>query len=266
MPLLAFKLSITPLLIGSVTLAGRKWGAAVSGLLIGLPLTSGPVSFLLAYEFGVDFARISATGSLIGQVALCVFCLTYTLSARKLHWFFCTLISSLAFLLTIFAANHFSWQLLPAFFSLVVTIILILKFFPRYPVLNRPPLSSPRWDLPGRIIVATSFVIILTAVADQVGAQLSGMLAPFPIFSIVFACFTQAQQGVNATASLLKGIVQGSFSNGLFFLVVGLFLAPLGLFLTYLLATLVSVCFGALTYRVILWNKSRMLSSTGSKS
>ena len=46
MLILAFKLFLTPLLIVSVTLAGRRWGTAVSGLLIGLPLVSAPISFI----------------------------------------------------------------------------------------------------------------------------------------------------------------------------------------------------------------------------
>ena len=46
MLILAFKLFLTPLLIVSVTLAGRRWGTAVSGLLIGLPLVSAPISGL----------------------------------------------------------------------------------------------------------------------------------------------------------------------------------------------------------------------------
>jgi len=42
--MLAFKLLLTPALLGLVSLAGRRWGPAVSGWLVGLPLTSGPVA------------------------------------------------------------------------------------------------------------------------------------------------------------------------------------------------------------------------------
>lgn len=38
--LLALKLALTPLLITATALAGRRWGAEVSGWLIGLHLTS----------------------------------------------------------------------------------------------------------------------------------------------------------------------------------------------------------------------------------
>ncbi|HLI06681.1 MAG TPA: hypothetical protein VKV40_08945 [Ktedonobacteraceae bacterium] len=37
MVLFVFKLLLTPLLIGLVSLAGRRWGPAVSGWIVGLP-------------------------------------------------------------------------------------------------------------------------------------------------------------------------------------------------------------------------------------
>ncbi len=48
MNLLLLKLVLSPLLLLMATLAVRRWGAAVGGLLVGLPLTSGPVSIFLA--------------------------------------------------------------------------------------------------------------------------------------------------------------------------------------------------------------------------
>lgn len=86
MLILAFKLLITPVLIGLVTLAGRRWGAAVSGLLIGLPLTSGPISFILAYQFGAEFASQAAIGGLLGQISICIFCLTYSRVSQFWNW------------------------------------------------------------------------------------------------------------------------------------------------------------------------------------
>lgn len=56
MLILLFKIFITPILITTVTLAGRYWGAVVSGLIMGLPLTSAPISFFLALEYGPEFA------------------------------------------------------------------------------------------------------------------------------------------------------------------------------------------------------------------
>ena len=48
--MLVIKLLLTPILIGMVSLAGRRWGPAISGWFVGLPLTSGPVMLFLALD------------------------------------------------------------------------------------------------------------------------------------------------------------------------------------------------------------------------
>ena len=81
--ILALKLILTPLLIAAATLAGRRWGHRVSGWFIGLPLTSAPISLILAPQNGPAFAAASAVGVLGGQVSVFVFCLLYAVCAAK---------------------------------------------------------------------------------------------------------------------------------------------------------------------------------------
>jgi hypothetical protein len=45
--LLLLKLVLTPALIALASLAGRRWGHAVSGWIVALPLTTGPIVFFL---------------------------------------------------------------------------------------------------------------------------------------------------------------------------------------------------------------------------
>ena len=79
--LFLFKLIIFPVLIGSVTFAGRRLGPVVNALLVGLPLTRGPISLILARQFGLEFAASAAFGNLAGQALMCVFCLVNSLAA-----------------------------------------------------------------------------------------------------------------------------------------------------------------------------------------
>ena len=46
-------------------------------------------------------------------------------------------------------------------------------------------IEFPRWDIPARIVAATSFVIGLTAAAPLLGPRLAGLLAPFPLYGAV---------------------------------------------------------------------------------
>jgi hypothetical protein len=245
--LLLFKLLITPVLIGSVTLAGRRWGPAVNGLLVGLPLTSGPISFILAHQYGLAFAAQAAVGNLAGQVSMCIFCLVYSLVAQKTPWLASALISITAFLLATLLLNHFTWQLFPAFVFLLATIMLVVQLIPRYALAPNAAMP-PKWDLPARMIVATLFVILLTTFASVLGPQLSGLLAPFPIFGVVFATFTHAQQGPRAAANLLRGIVLGSLAYTFFFLTVGAGLTHWGVPLTYSLALIAALSVSGVFY------------------
>ncbi len=235
--IIIFKIFITPLLIGTVTLAGRCWGPVVSGLLIGLPLTTGPVSFILAHEYGFEFAQKAAIGSLAGQLSMCIFCLVYSLAAKRWGWLASSFVSLSTFLLATPTWNLLNWELIPAAITLLVAIALILKFIPYHQIAlnNSPP---PVWDLPARMIIATTFVILLTTFANMLGPQLSGLIAPFPVFGVVLAAFNHVQNGAKAASNLLRGIVFGSIAYTAFFLIVGTFLSRLGIALTYFLAAI----------------------------
>lgn len=80
---LAPKLVLTPLLVASTSLAGRRWGPSLSGWLVALPLTSGPIVFFIAVEAGPDVAQQAAGGALIGATAQVAFAAAYTLMARR---------------------------------------------------------------------------------------------------------------------------------------------------------------------------------------
>ena len=76
MMILAFELFITPFLIGGVTFVGWP-GSLVSGLLISLPLISGPISFISAHEYALGLAAQPAIANLAGQISNCIFYLAY---------------------------------------------------------------------------------------------------------------------------------------------------------------------------------------------
>ncbi len=77
MNIFVLKLVLAPVIIGGASLAGRRWGPAVSGWLVGLPLTSGPIIFFLALNNGASFAASAISGTLSGGFSLVAFCLVY---------------------------------------------------------------------------------------------------------------------------------------------------------------------------------------------
>jgi hypothetical protein len=240
MTILLIKLVLTPLFICGITLAGRRWGPAVSGLLVGLPLTSGAISVFLALEYGPGFAARAAVGNIAGMASSCVFCLVYGLAARRWSWQVCTALALLSFLGCTALGNVVPWNLLSASLALLGAILAVPRLMGRGAGAAAPS-RPPRWDLPARMVVATAFVLVLTASARALGPQLSGLIAPFPIFATVLGAFTHHRQGPAAAVRLLRGVVVGSLAFITFFVIAGLGLGQNNLAAVYGLAALASV-------------------------
>lgn len=245
MNLLLLKALLTPSLIALVSVAGRRWGPAVSGLLVGLPLTSGPVLLILALENGTPFAVDAARGIIFGTISVAFFCLTYAWAALHWRWPGALLASWLVFLMATALMQLFALlvalPLVVAFALCVAVAALALTIFPRLPIKESVTLPPPSWDIPARMVVAMVFVLLLTGVAPQLGPHLTGLLAPFPIFGTVLSAFTHAQAGKAAALRLLRGLLVGLLSFASFFLVAGTLLAPAGILPTFVAAILATV-------------------------
>jgi hypothetical protein len=251
--LLAFKLIATPSLIALVTLAGRRWGSGISGWLVGLPLTSGPISIFLALQYGQTFAARAAIGTLGGIASVGAFSLAYCLAAKKANWFVSASAAIMTFFLATYLWNRFSLPLLPTFLIVIVILTLVLYLIPPAPDLDKNPLSitTSRWDIPTRMFLATAFVILITAFATNLGPQLSGLLTPFPVFSTILVAFAHKQQGPEAGIRFIRGLVTGSFAFATFFLATGGFLMSLGMVVTYSISTLAALLINVVSLRTI---------------
>lgn len=249
MALLAFKLILTPLLIVAVSLAGRRWGPKAGGLLAGLPLTSAPVSAFLAAEQGTDFATKAAVGTLSGVGSVGVFCLAYALVAKRWGWVVCTSVSILCFLLVTGVFRLVALKMIASIFVTAGVLGAVLAYLPRA-VMQPVVRQRSAWDLLARAVAATAIVLLLTWAAPILGARLSGLLSPFPVFAIVLASFSHAHDGPGASTLLLRGIVLASFAFAGFFLVVGWGLPRWGIGLTFAIATAVATAISWMTYHL----------------
>lgn len=238
--ILALKLVITPVLILAASLASRRWGEAVGGWLIGLPLTSAPVAFFLAVEQGTGFAEQAAAGSLIGTAAQACFCVGYARTGERFGWPAAFAAGTLAF-----AAGAAVLQIVTLPLTLLAllaigALVLSARLIPRAPV-RRRPVAVPRWDIPARMAVATAIVVTLTTFAPALGPRLSGVLATFPVFAAVLAVFAHRVQGAFAARQVLWGLLIGLFGFIGFFLVIGMMITTLGIGLSFLAATLAAL-------------------------
>lgn len=250
MTILIIKLLLTPLFIALVTLAGRRWGPAASGLLVGLPLTSGPVSFFLAIEQDANFASQAATGTLIGLAAVALYCLAYSLIARRGSWL-PSIVGALAtLLLTMLVLSIWQYTLFQAFVLTVTFLGISFLLIPN--VKGASSQATPtKWDIPLRMAVATATVLALTEAAHLLGPQLSGLLSPVPVFSSILAVFSHRIEGAHSAILVLKGTVLGLSAFAVFFLIVGSLISHQGIVLTYILATLAALVVNGVAYLIV---------------
>jgi len=232
---LVLKLALTPTLIAAATLAQRRFGAVAGGLIVGLPLTSGPVAFFLALDHGRHFAARSAVGTIAGLAAETAFCLAYARLAPRRGWLECTLAACAAFLLVTPLLRLLPLALWPTYGGVLVVLWLGRRAI-RAGRVTRVEVAPRWWDLPARMIVATAFVLALTAAAGSLGPHLSGILSPFPIYAGVLAAFTHAIEGAEPARQLLRGVLSGLFAFATFFAVLGLSLRGLGIAAAFSLA------------------------------
>lgn len=231
---LALKLVLTPLLIGAASLAGRRWGQAVGGWLVGLPLTSGPVALFLALEQGAGFTAAFAFGSLAGALAEAAFCVAYGWSARR-GWPVALAAASATFAVAGVAVQRLTWPL-PVLASVaVVTLLVARRLMPRG---GASPSSTapPRWDLPARMVVTTALVVALTGLAPVLGARVSGVLATFPVYAASLAVFAH-REGAAPALDVLRGLLLGLFAFAGFFVVLSGLIERLGVAGGFLVAT-----------------------------
>ncbi len=71
------------MLILLITFAQKRFGSFVSGIIPGLPITSGPISYFIALEQGKLFAANSAVASLYGMSGIGLFCFSYLVVSRR---------------------------------------------------------------------------------------------------------------------------------------------------------------------------------------
>lgn len=233
MPTLALKLVLTPALIAAASLAGRRWGPAISGWLVGIPFTSGPITFFLALTHGDAFAAEAATGTLAGTLSQAAFCLAYAWLAVGFGWGWpaAVLAAALTFFAATAALQVATVPLVALFAATIASLLLALRLMPATATGDfQSPTSAkpPHWDLPLRMLVATACVLLLTDLAPQLGPHLTGLLAPFPLYAAVLAIFAHQQQGPLPAARVLRGLLLGLFAFVAFFLTLAAALVPLG--------------------------------------
>jgi hypothetical protein len=227
--LLLVKLALAPALVVGSSLAGRRWGHEVSGLLVAMPLVAGPILLITELEHGERFAARAAAASLLGLVALASFVVVFAQVARRRGWLLAVLCGWLAFLAVALA---FSATFIPAGAALALAFAafalapLLLPADPR--VADEPIGPLPGWDLPARAIATALLVLGLTGAAAGLGPTLTGVLTPFPVSNTVLAAFLLVLEGPVQLDAFFRGFLRGAYGFCAFCFLVAVLVVSLG--------------------------------------
>jgi hypothetical protein len=227
--LLLVKLTLAPLLVVGSSLAGRRWGHQLAGLLVALPLVAGPILLITELEHGEHFAARAAAASLLGLVALVSFVVVFAHVARRAGWLAAVLAGWGAFVAVALALGQAS---IPAGFALALAVCafaLAPRLLPADP--HEPDLGLaelPGWDLPARAVATALLVLGLTGAAAGLGPTLTGVLAPFPVSNTVLAAFVLVLEGPVQLDDFFRGFLRGVYGFAAFCFLVAVLVIPLG--------------------------------------
>ncbi len=267
MLILAVKALLAPMFVVGASVAARRFGPWVGGIVGGLPVVAGPILLAYALEHGRAFAGHAAAGTLLGLLSLTAFVVVYGRLAARAPWFTCMLCGWVAFALVTVALDGL---VVPAGVALGLVCtgfaagLLLLPGQPHVPAIAAADGevganaevgaagevgagavvgaaggrgAAPAWDLPVRAACALALVLALTTAAGWLGPQLSGLLAPFPVITTVLATFTHSQRGADEAIRLLRGMLTGFLAFALFCFTLAVTLAGATVASAFILAT-----------------------------
>jgi hypothetical protein len=214
-PAFAIKLVLTPVLIATASLAGRRWGHAISGWLVGIPFTSGPITLFLFLDQGPSFAATAALGSLVGVLATAAFAVEFSAIAKRTARTVPSFVAGLvAFVLIGAAGQDLAIAPVPLYTICALVLVIAIRLVPDPGVTASVVL--PRWDLPARMIMATVLVLAITSGANALGPRLSGLLATIPLYASILAGFGFQLVGPAAAIRVWRGLLFGLLGLGAF--------------------------------------------------
>ena len=224
---LALTLLVAPALVAAATLAARRWGARLGGLVSAFPAIAFAVLLIDAHERGAEFAARAASATLLGLVTLSVFLVVFGRVAERAGpgrslvagW---VAVGGVAVCIG-------GVELGPAE-CLAIAAVSLAAAFVALPKTNTqaPPPPPLRYELPLRMAATAGLVAALSAAAAELGPHVGGILTALPVLASVLAVFTLAQHGAQALQDLLRGMVTGMAAFVVFCALVAALVQPAG--------------------------------------
>jgi hypothetical protein len=237
------RLLLVPAAVWLASLAGRRWGHAVSCYLGGLPLIGGPITFFIALDHGAAFAAQSATVTLAVILAQAAHLTAFAIVAQRARWLVALAAGWSGFTLVALIVAAFSVTPVVALLLAVAGLASAWQLLPR-PRGDAALPAIPPTELRLRLVAAFALAVAIIWSANTFGPVVSGVLLSVPVTGSIMPPFTLALYGPHAAARLIRGFVVGLSGFTAFFFVVATWAVSLGItgvFLAAVAAALAAV-------------------------
>jgi hypothetical protein len=234
---LLLTLVVAPALVAAATLAARRWGQRLGGLVSAFPAIAFAVLLIDAHDHGTAFAARAASATLLGLLTLSVFVVAFGRAAQHAD----APASLLAGWIAVAAAAALLGSLeVSAPASLAIAAASLTAAFLALPRATAPSPHPPalRSELPLRMVATAGLVATLAAASAELGPHVGGILTALPVLASILAVFTLAQHGRHALNDLLRGMVTGMAAFVVFCSLVAALVQPAGVALGFSLAVL----------------------------
>ncbi len=206
--ILLLKLALAPTSILLATLASRRFGHRVAGLLSGFPVIAAPIVAALMFE--LDAAEIEGIGraTLAACPAAIAHIVTFAWLSRRRSWWACLAGAAVAFF-GVGLVTTSSWM--PGAVQVALAIagpFVALRAMPRAPpAVGAVPV--PNLEIAMRVAATLLLAAAVVLSAQRVPAVVSGLLLAWPISGSILPSFTLPAYGHAATVTLLRGFAIG---------------------------------------------------------
>ena len=228
---IVLRLVLPPLTVLVAGWLQRRVGPRLSGRLVGLPLTSGPLVLVLLLAEGTPTAVTAAQGVLAGQLMVVGFTTAYALGSSTAARARSVLAAALALVVLLGAVAHLVIGRMPWTVGLLVVPLALVALRLWAPTSEQADGSAGGPSVPqllARAGVTGVLVATLSTSSRLIGAGLSGVLASVPLVIAVVSPATHRDAGAGTARAMLRGTLTVVPGTATFAAVLAIALAPLG--------------------------------------
>jgi uncharacterized membrane protein (GlpM family) len=221
-------LLVAPALVGAATLAARRWGQWLGGLVSAFPAIAFAVLLIDAHERGVEFAARAASSTLLGLVTLSAFVVVFGRVAVRGGPGLALAAGWAAVGVSAAGIGGTEFGTTASFAIATGSLTMAYVALPGASDRASSPPPLP-YELPLRMVATAGLVAVLSAAAAELGPHVGGILTALPVLASILAVFTLAQHGAPAVQDLLRGMVTGMAAFVVFCALVAVLVQPAGI-------------------------------------